>query len=86
MDRGQKAGGAAFYVSDCRVWAEINYLDSPTDYREYLPTPPGLNAKTNDEWVAPGEARRPPQGSSHFVLFLACMLVLGLLLYMFGRY
>jgi len=24
-------------VQDCRVWAEIHYLDSPTDYREYLP-------------------------------------------------
>jgi hypothetical protein len=25
------------HIQDCRVWAEINYLDSPTDYREYLP-------------------------------------------------
>jgi hypothetical protein len=26
-----------FHVRDCYVWAEIYYLDSPTDYREYLP-------------------------------------------------
>ena len=26
-----------FRVSDGYVWAEIHYLDSPTDYREYLP-------------------------------------------------
>lgn len=25
------------HVRDCYVWAEIYYLDSPTDYREYLP-------------------------------------------------
>lgn len=24
-------------VSDCYIWAEIYYLDSPTDYREFLP-------------------------------------------------
>lgn len=29
--------GGEFHVGDCRVWAEIFYLDSPTDYREYLP-------------------------------------------------
>lgn len=29
--------GTAFHVRDCYVWAEIYYLDSPTDYREYLP-------------------------------------------------
>jgi hypothetical protein len=26
----------AFHVSDCRVWAEIYYLDSPTDYGEFI--------------------------------------------------
>ena len=29
--------GTSFHVRDCYVWAEIYYLDSPTDYREYLP-------------------------------------------------
>lgn len=32
------------HVGDCYVWAEIYYLDSPTDYREYIsnrqPQPP----------------------------------------------
>ena len=87
MDHEQNAGRAAFYVTDCRVWAEINYLDSPTDYREYLATaPPGRNAGTNDERVGPDKARRPPQGIFHFVLFLACMLVFWLLLHVFGHY
>ena len=32
-------GGHEFHVADSYVWAEISYLDSPTDYREYLPKP-----------------------------------------------
>ena len=31
-----RVGGNEFYVSDCQVWAEIWYLDSPTNYREYI--------------------------------------------------
>ncbi len=30
-------GGTPFHVGDFQIWAEIHYLDSPTDYREYLP-------------------------------------------------
>jgi hypothetical protein len=42
----QKPAMADFYqaiekksppIQDWRIWAEINYLDSPSDYREYLP-------------------------------------------------
>jgi hypothetical protein len=33
----QQIGGAEYRVGDCHVWAEIFYLDSPTDYRECLP-------------------------------------------------
>jgi hypothetical protein len=29
--------GQEFCVRDCYVWSEIHYLDSATDYREYLP-------------------------------------------------
>jgi hypothetical protein len=32
----KEIGGSAFYVGDCYVWSAIYYLDSPTDYREYL--------------------------------------------------
>ncbi len=32
-----RRGGTPFRVGDCQIWAEIHYLDSPTDYREYLP-------------------------------------------------
>ena len=34
--RLKKMGGESVHVGDCHVWAEIYYLDSPTDYREFL--------------------------------------------------
>jgi hypothetical protein len=34
LDRGVESN--AVHIPDCRIWAEIYYLDSPTDYREYL--------------------------------------------------
>ena len=33
----KEIGGDGFYVRDWHVWSAIHYLDSPTDYREYLP-------------------------------------------------
>jgi hypothetical protein len=30
-------GGGSFHVGDCYIWSAIHYLDSPNDYREYLP-------------------------------------------------
>jgi len=30
-------GESSVHIKDCRIWAEIRYLDSSTDYREYLP-------------------------------------------------
>jgi len=31
-----QTGGATSHVGDCYIWAEIYYLDSVSDYREYL--------------------------------------------------
>ena len=36
-------------VSDCHVWAEIYYLDSPTDYREYILKPVSQRRSAADE-------------------------------------
>jgi hypothetical protein len=32
----KQTGGMAVHVKDCYLWAEIQYLDSSTDYRESL--------------------------------------------------
>ena len=36
-DVNQNAERNSVHIQDCRVWAEIHYLDSLSDYREYLP-------------------------------------------------
>ena len=33
----KEIGGQSIHIGDCQVWAAIYYLDSPTDYREFLP-------------------------------------------------
>ena len=37
INQQKQIGGEPYHVRDCYVWAEIFYLDSATDYREYLP-------------------------------------------------
>ena len=32
----KEISGEGIHVRDCYVWTEISYLDSPSDYREYL--------------------------------------------------
>jgi hypothetical protein len=34
---GEEVGGKSVHIKDCYIWSEIHYLDSATDYREYLP-------------------------------------------------
>ena len=34
--RTNRKSEGGIHIGDCRVWAEIYYLDSRTDYREYL--------------------------------------------------
>jgi hypothetical protein len=36
FNHNQQIGGKPVYIRDCYIWAEIHYLDSATDYREYL--------------------------------------------------
>src|SRR5580693_553297 len=59
----EQIGGTPVRVTDCYTWVAIYYLDSPTDYREYLPhnrqkvaTPPGdlvmLGDKRLSPWIA----------------------------------
>ena len=32
----QRMGGEGVHIGDCYVWAEIYYLNSTSDYREYI--------------------------------------------------
>jgi hypothetical protein len=71
-------GGTAVHVRDCYVWAEIQYLDSATDYHEYLPSRPNpiphdAELTFEDERICWKWERLY---TLKFVGFLACILLL----------
>jgi hypothetical protein len=45
----KRVGGHVAHVSDCQIWAEIFYLDSPTNYREFLPQKHRTQSTPSDE-------------------------------------
>ena len=50
-DPSWQIGGECFHIVDSYVWAEIQYLDSLTDYREFLPRPPVPQSTINYDLV-----------------------------------
>jgi hypothetical protein len=45
-------GGQTIHVGDCYIWSEIYYLDSSTDYREYISNPiPQRRAASGGEFI-----------------------------------
>jgi len=46
-----QVGGTTARVGDCYLWAEIHYLDSPTDYRECLASDHSLSVAPSNELV-----------------------------------
>ena len=52
LEQHKQIGGESVHIRDCYVWAEISYLDSSTDYREFLPQlPVHLSTVSRDELV-----------------------------------
>ena len=73
----QRVGGEGFHISDCHVWAEIYYLDSPTDYREYLPQNCGSRRTVTDSLVMlDSSACSPKSGARHSSPWLVVLLML----------
>ena len=77
----QRMRGEGVHIGDCYVWAEIYYLDSPTDYREYLPQDCDKGPRTIplDDWIllessehAPGRGAQP---SWSLIAFLFVLLI-----------
>lgn len=74
--------GMLIHVRDCQIWAEIYYLDSPTDYREYLPQSPltvsqHALAMLDSSWDWPN-----PVSIRGMATPLSLLLVAGLFLYL----
>lgn len=51
LNPGREIGGECFHVGDSYVWSEIRYLDSATDYRDFLPQRQILPTVINSELV-----------------------------------
>lgn len=73
----------AFHVRDCYIWSEIQYLDSPTDYRECL-SQHGIYAHNiaSDDLVFLDSST--PSWAHRYLLLLAVIvmaLIFGLLLW-----
>jgi hypothetical protein len=71
---------------DWRVWAEINYLDSPTEYREYLPTAPNQNSVIRADFVLLSTSQLPSSGRRWIlpvITFLIVVLIAGYSLHVF---
>ena len=70
-------GGTEVHIKDCYLWAEIHYLDSPTDYREcirpgHVPDLSGDFSIEDDRTPCHFEAL----GGLSLIGFLACLLLL----------
>jgi hypothetical protein len=82
----KEIGGEGIHIRDCYVWAEIYYLDSPSDYREYLPRdrqwrPPGHVLEMLDFPRQSLRSARDLPGSLAAVFFLLAGLIACLLAY-----
>ena len=66
-------GGTDVRVGDCQIWAAIHYLDSHTNYREFLPCNAPSVASPDDKLVMLDDIRRPRR-------FLGIGIMLGALL------
>jgi hypothetical protein len=67
------------FSQDWRIWAEIQYLDSPTDYREYLVQPTHTHRDHSEELLFLSEARRNLRNkySAYPQLIMIALLFLG---------
>jgi len=83
----RRMGGEGVHIGDCYVWAEIYYLDSPTNYRDYLPQDCVLEPRTVplDDWVILESSERSPRRGNKpllgWMVFLSILLISGLVSY-----
>lgn len=73
----------AFNIRDCYVWSEIHYLDSPTDYREYLPHYGAYahSIPSNDFVLLDSSSHLSTHRHYPLIASLILILIIGLLLW-----
>ena len=82
----KKIGGEAIHFRDSYVWTEIYHLDSPSDYREYLPqdrhwSPDGHRLEMLDSPRQSLRSARDLPGSLAVFFLFAAGLIACLLFY-----
>jgi hypothetical protein len=70
----QQVGGASIHVGDCYVWADIYYLDSPTDYSECLTMKGSKHDHAGDDLVLLDD-----KTWSGRIIFCVCTIVASLI-------
>ena len=70
--------GTPFRIGDSYIWAEIYYLDSPTDYREFLPQNSAIAPAARGELVMLDSCRSSVSRS--FGVLLVVLAVVFLML------
>lgn len=84
----KQIGGEPVHVGDCYVWATISYLDSPADYREYLPcNGDRVYVRPSDDLIMLDSASPSPRSDSKVTSgwggLLFTLIITGLFLYLF---
>ncbi len=69
--------GQEFRVRDCYVWSEIHYLDSATDYREYLPQNGMLARIRSVDLILLGSSRQSYPHPFPWFYLLVAFLIFG---------
>jgi hypothetical protein len=89
LNQDKQIGGESVHIRDGYVWAEIYYLDSPTNYREYLPQEPGNPVTVpGDELVMLEPSGKWPNPNSfvYLAMPLALLLASGVFMYFVLRW
>jgi hypothetical protein len=70
-------------IQDGRIWAEINYLDSPSDYREYLPQYNTQPKRRGGDFVILDTARRSAMPAGRMLTFVVGTIIILVCGYLF---
>ena len=84
IERSCSRADSSFRVGDCYIWAEIQYLDSGTDYREYLlnGSPTGPQAPTDDFITLDSSSVSWSASLALLLVFLAGVIGVGVDIYL----
>jgi hypothetical protein len=83
-NQSKKIGGAPVHIQDCYLWAEIYYLDSPTDYCESISKEPDYPVSVVASDLVMLHSSRNRSNSNRQAVWKISLLLLvisGLLLY-----